>query len=540
MKTYQKILLGLFFAALIILGGIQIYFSYYLDDQIKQTVESRFHSATDNAYYLEIEDLHLKILGRQLSISETTLRKREETGSTNIHAAIDNITFSGIGFLNFLFRQNVTISQIEVMNPRLSVTSPKTIEAKNKKEKWIDISRSLSESILQEVDHISIPNFIIRGLSLDYNREDLPIHSLLSLENSSIRLYNIEIDSSLLKDNRILPTENMEATFRDIDYQTPDELYEISAGQLELSTTNKRMHIDSIQLIPKYERHQFAKKVGHETDRITITLDHINWEGIDSEQLNRGNGLSGQHIALKNADIDIYRDKRLPFPTNTKPPLPQQMIRSIPFPVDIDSIKFLNSNIRYSERTPKSEESGFIDFSDVSATFENVSNDKEEWKEENNPRLRAEAKIMDKARLITDFSFNMADSSYKQFIKGNLQPMDMKPLNKALEPLALIRIEDGKILGMDFDMTLSEQRAEGEVTLRYEKLKISLLNKEGTKEEFKNKISSLIANTFKIKSGNKGDDPRIGKVDFEREEEKSTFNYWWKSLLSGLQSSIGL
>jgi hypothetical protein len=147
---------------------------------------------------------------------------------------------------------------------------------------------------------------------------------------------------------------------------------------------------------------------------------------------------------------------------------------------------------------------------------------------------------MGKARLTANFSFPMADSSNKQHIKGNLQPMEMQTLNEALVPLASVRINSGQILGMDFDMTLGEQQAEGEVKLRYEKLNISLLNKKSNKEEFANKISSLLANTFKIKSKNKGNDLRIGKVDFEREEEKSTFNYWWKSLLSGLQSSIGL
>lgn len=525
---------------LLILGGIQIYFSYYLDDYLKETVVTRFNTATENAYDLKTGDFDLGILGRQLNISAVTLQSKKEEAGTNIQAAVDEITFSGIGFLNILFRQSLNISQMEVINPRLSVTMPDDIEAKNKKEKWITISRRLSELALQEFDNISIPNLTIRGLSLDYGLEDLSVYPIFSFENSRIRFYDFEIDSTFLQERRIFPSGNMEVTFRDIRYQTPSELYELSASQLYFSSVAGTMNIDSVELTPKYDKQQFAKKVGYETDRMTISIDHINWKSINSEQLNRAQGLSSRHIALQNGDIDIYRDKRLSYPPNRQPPLPQEIIRNIPFPISVDSISLINSKIRYSERAPQSTASGSILFANTSATIKNVYNNQDRWQEGNYPTLRAETDIMGKARLTAEFSFPMADSSNKQLIKGNLQPLDMQTLNKALVPLASVRIDDGQILGMDFDMTLGEQQAEGEVILQYENLKISMLNEKSNKEEFANKISSLLANTFKIKSDNKGDELRIGKVDFEREEEKSTFNYWWKSLLSGLQSSIGL
>lgn len=99
---------------------------------------------------------------------------------------------------------------------------------------------------------------------------------------------------------------------------------------------------------------------------------------------------------------------------------------------------------------------------------------------------------------------------------------------------------EGRILGLEFDMNLSEDRSTGELILQYENLKTSLLDEESSGESFGNKAKSLLANTFKIKSENKGEDLRVSKIDFEQVRDKSVFNYWWKSLLSGLKESIGL
>jgi hypothetical protein len=53
-------------------------------------------------------------------------------------------------------------------------------------------------------------------------------------------------------------------------------------------------------------------------------------------------------------------------------------------------------------------------------------------------------------------------------------------------------------------------------------------------------MKSVLANTFKVKSDNTGENIRTGAINVEREINKSVFNYWWKSMLSGLKSSIGL
>jgi hypothetical protein len=71
--------------------------------------------------------------------------------------------------------------------------------------------------------------------------------------------------------------------------------------------------------------------------------------------------------------------------------------------------------------------------------------------------------------------------------------------------------------------------------LEYENLGIAFLNEE---DGSKRKLKSLIANSFAIKEENlKGTKSyKSGTISFERDKKKSVFNYWWKSVFSGIKS----
>ncbi|MEL7834211.1 hypothetical protein [Fodinibius sp. Rm-B-1B1-1] len=538
MKRYQKIVVGVLISAIVLIGSIQIYISFFLDEQLKETAVERFHEATDDAYELEIKDFDLQILGRQLSLSGIQLSKKEASSGSDIQLTLDEFNVSGIGVIKLLLQHELSLNNIEIINPDIYVTAPKK-ESSTQKTPWHRPSQQLSKMVLKVVDQISVPNLNITGLSLYYNRANLPVAPLLSLSNSDIKLHNITIDSTSLKDERVIPADDITIAFRNVQFQTPNELYKITTGDVDFSTTDSQLVLREFSLIPQFDKQAFSDNVGHQIDRLNMDIKEIKWDGIDIEMLNKAESITTRLINITNADINIYRDKRPPESPKKYKPLPQEMIRDIPFPTTIDSIHISNSNIRYTERKPNTEKAGYIEFAHLSADFTDLTNVEAHWDNGRTPTLHATTNVMNKGQLEAQFTFMMT-SDNRQEIKGSLQSMDMQPLNDALEPIAFVRIEEGNILGLDFEMNLSAKNAGGSLTLEYENLKISLLDEGLSEESFGNKAKSFVANTFKLKSDNKNDDLRSAKVDFERVEHKSVFNYWWKSLLSGLKSSIGL
>lgn len=538
MKRYQKILLGVVIFIVLLFSAAKIYVSYYLDDRIEKEVTSRLNEGTEDIYNLEIGDTSLHILGSDLIFNNITFTQNSAGSKEEKTVKLESLNLSGIGFLKFLWSKELTIQHVELNNPVISLTQSDDTSDSGQSTRLNNLSTRISEKVLQNLNGLSIPKLSIHALSADLNRTGSP-DSMLSLGNSDLELYNIVIDSTSLNDDRVLPVDNLSATFRNIRFNTPDQLYRMSVDLAQFSTSNGRMNIRAVRMDPRLEKGAFSNHVGHEVDRITLLLDEISGRGIDSERLNRAEGLFAENIILDRPSVNIYRDKRPPFPPNNRPPLPQQMIRNIPIPVAIDSIRIENGHIRYNERQPKAEEPGYIDFANLEAYVVDLTNIEDLWSDESPPTMHAEADIMKRGRLKVDFVFPMTAGEDIHHVNGTLEAMDLQPLNVAFEPLAFARIDDGRILGLDFGMRMGEQQSSGELTLLYEDLKVSLLDKKENEENLGSQIKSLLANTFVIKSDNKGEDIRSGEINFERVERKSVFNYWWKSLLSGIKSNVG-
>jgi hypothetical protein len=115
----------------------------------------------------------------------------------------------------------------------------------------------------------------------------------------------------------------------------------------------------------------------------------------------------------------------------------------------------------------------------------------------------------------------------------------MEVLNPALKYLALVQITSGKIDSINFKMELGPQKSVGVLKMDYSNLYIKMIDigMKGKKDE--DEIKTFLANILAIEE--KDEPPlRNANISYERVLHKSIFNYWWKSLLSGLKNCIGL
>ena len=109
--------------------------------------------------------------------------------------------------------------------------------------------------------------------------------------------------------------------------------------------------------------------------------------------------------------------------------------------------------------------------------------------------------------------------------------------------VAGVNIKSGTSHRLDFDFSHDLERATGELRFHYENLNVQFIDdgKQQMSRGLYDAIATFIANTFVIKASNTpGDKMRVGKIEFERNPKKSCFNYWWKSILSGIKSSTGI
>jgi hypothetical protein len=94
---------------------------------------------------------------------------------------------------------------------------------------------------------------------------------------------------------------------------------------------------------------------------------------------------------------------------------------------------------------------------------------------------------------------------------------------------------------LSFQFTYDDISSLGEVEMNYENLKILSL-KEKENKTMVDKLKSFLINTFiaKNKNENTAEEKRKGTIEFTRDPMRSIFNYWWKSLFTGVKDCYGV
>ncbi|MEX2362761.1 MAG: hypothetical protein WD597_04020, partial [Balneolaceae bacterium] len=473
------------------------------------------------------------LLSRSVTLTGISVQSESE----RIHGKTGKLSLSGISLLRFWRQNELSIQEIDVQNPSVTLISERTSGSSGRNPG--DLSGRLASGILQELNELRIGKISLSGISIKI-AEAPDAGPYFSFNETNLILYDFEVDSLAQDSKRILPVNNIETTLRNMQYHTADGLYTLKSHHFEFSGHTGSANITGAEMQPRLERDAFFNEVGYSTDRIELEIPSIRLRGMDFDSMNSREGYKVESVQVSRADIRVFHDKRYPEREDKEAqPVPQELLLNLNFPLIIDSLRIENSFIRYAEYEEGANQPGEVDFSNLNATFANITNMEEQIALNNEMILEAEANVMNQARLNTRFVFPLME--HRHFIEGTVGSMDATHFNRALEPLAFRRIDSGRVLSIRFSMELGEEEATGDVEFLYEDLDITLLSKGRNNENLITRVGTFLANTFAIESNNNDpEDPRIGEVSFERNKEKFVFNYWWKSLQSGLESSIGL
>ena len=150
---------------------------------------------------------------------------------------------------------------------------------------------------------------------------------------------------------------------------------------------------------------------------------------------------------------------------------------------------------------------------------------------------------MNKGKLDVNFKFNLADKNLAYSYQGHLGPMSLPGMNLAVMPLAMVKINSGKLKSFDFDIHADIKSSKGKVSVLYNDLKVTILKPDTIGDKLKHMtIASLFANIFIIKHNNPdnpGKVPRSYIVTYRRPPEFPFFKTVWKTLLIGIRQCAG-
>jgi hypothetical protein len=129
------------------------------------------------------------------------------------------------------------------------------------------------------------------------------------------------------------------------------------------------------------------------------------------------------------------------------------------------------------------------------------------------------------------------------YVKGRFEDLSLPSLNSTAENLGVFSIRSGLLNFLNFEFTMTPQRAKGKIVGEYHDLvidKLKIDDKDSTRKE-KAGFSSFMLHHVIIprdKDISMPEGKRTGKVDYLRDPTRFVTFYFIKSLLDGVRSSF--
>ena len=306
----------------------------------------------------------------------------------------------------------------------------------------------------------------------------------------------------------------------------------LQADTVALDTKRGTLSIEAFRLLPQYPKDEFASRAPGHADWTRIETGRIEGHGIDFASAVREKTLRADSLTIGSADISSYKNRQIARQERYKP-LFFQTLQRMPFRTDIGRVAFSDAKARYEELPTRGTVAGAVFFDSLQGTMATDADDTSRL------RLEVRGRLMDTARLRAVFRFP-ADSTGTRFdVEGRMEQLDPKAMNETTEPLGGIRFDAGRIDGMQFRIEGDTLRSTVSMRLLYDGLDISVM-KENQRGEFRERrILSALADDWLIRKSN----PEQGKLregtgTCTRDPYRSQFNYLWKSLLPGIESTV--
>jgi hypothetical protein len=341
----------------------------------------------------------------------------------------------------------------------------------------------------------------------------------LDLNVAGLEVKDLHLDSARWSTERAVASSIIVAL--------PEKFYTLNVNTISYSSAEKNLTVDSFKVIPDFDRAAFMRKSKYQTDRIDLLVPKLSVSGINIISQNNKPFIHVQYINM-NMWAEVFRDKRYPFNNNDKM-LPARFIQSVAIPFQIDSFKLTGSYVSYEEFQEGGVKPGKVFFDKLNSSIYNISNSSKE-----ETRMEATAWLMDAGLLHAKFTFP-GDPDKPYTASGAITNFPLKEVNLMLTPVANAEIQSGTLEEMKFHFIYNDTRSDGELELNYKNLKMISFKKD--RKETNRFVTFLLRLFVKKDLDEKmSTDKKTGTILFYRDKKRSLFNYWWKSILSGIKS----
>jgi hypothetical protein len=516
MKDILKILSGIVILILI----VRLLISVVGEPWAAKKIMAELNENAVN-YRTDIKRVHISLIKRGIELDSISFIMRgTEVKGGNLNGEIACLKLAGINALKFIFKKDICINKIDI--------SGSSIEGK------IPFPIKLMTVIISPVN-ISIGRIFID--KTDFSLSSVSTFQAFSVKNGNLIVYDLLIKKQDTLNAALIYKFDFKANR--LSSSTPDSMYSYQAFNLNYSGRSRILTADTFSIIPGYKDYDFTSRYEFQTNRFDACFTDISIKDFDASDFIRSGSLVSSYAGIGKMDMRVFRDKRKKFRHMNKPAF-QDMIYDYPAAIGIDSIVLKEGNITFTVHGEKANEPGFITFNKINARISKITNDSLYKTKNGYLELKANALLMGKGRTYVFLKGRIFDKDNTFSMEGTLTDFDVEELNPILEKNAFIYATSGKIDKMTFSFSATNRSAAGEMKLLYHGLNIAVKNKHtDDTTALKERFVSYIVNIKVIDSNPlPGKKVRGGIIENDRDPERFLFHYCFRSILSGIRTSI--
>lgn len=548
MRKFFKVFGIILLILLAIIAGALIYINYNAESIADRLLTKYYQEQpVSKVYEISYRDINLDLWSASVVFHDLKIKPLQSffDGSDSIRfrhpvvfdARIEKLAVNGLA-RNLSFNlKKIHFGTIRISGPHIVMIEHLTdAEKQTAKELQNAQHADTSSSSDKKIKGVSIRRFILTAGSFS---RMLRTQNLETLAVADIDINIRKIDLPFGKVAETLAADafaRTEVHLREINYKLPKGFYEIVIQKVDISGTDSLITLSELQLIPQYDKKEFGKKMGYQTDRMELNVPTLEIRDFDLARFVATDTVHVRNIVIAEASLVAYRDKNVPFDHSRRPKLPQQMLAALPLPVDIEKVEVKNASILYQQLDPYADAPGEVPITRLYGTIYNVTNIRPVISRRGAMMWDVQAIFFGDGKMKVEITFpanlHCADFSFN----ASMGSMPAVGFNQMIVPTEGVKIEQGTINSLWLRADAGEESAAGPMVLNYANLKVAVLKDNPEKSEDKSGLLSLLANIV-INSSNQNP-ADTATMYFERDKERSIFNYLAKTVVSGLKATV--
>ena len=515
MKWYWKTgiaILSVIAVVLILNIGLNFWVKYQLPKIINEQSKT---------YTITYKNLVISLLDGNITATNVVVLPKAaldaEKRKAGIYATVSKVEIKNFKIFSVLFSDRIKARS-------LTLTKPEVILYKSN-DKVIRNPKSLESAVVKPFEKvISVSDVYFRNgdLKIIYVQNN---KAILNVSNINLSIDGIVVTDAILK-SKIPFSFKSYSVSCDSLFTGASPFYSIVTGKVAL--TDKEVNVSNFKLIPLYSRKEFVRKIEKEKDLFNITAGAIKMKNLDWGYKDNILFFNTGLLEVDKCSADIYRNK-IPVDDLSKKPLYNNLLRNLDFNLKIDTLKIRNSLLAYEEEKSFERGSGKLIFNKFNLSAINIISG---YRKKKLPDLKIhiDCKFMDTSPLTVDWKFNVMDKSDGFNIKGRILNFSTNKIDAFTMPY-MNASTTGILKEVYFNFTGNDVAAKGKFAVKYDDFKVTIFKKDNPKK--KNKFLTAVGNLF-VKNDTKGK-VTDADVELERIQEKSFFNFLWRSIAEGLK-----